>query len=117
MDGEWVYTYGMLAATMLCFASMAGAASPIRAEQFNNVVNIAQASQFVLVDHNTGTRIPGGYWDLGEEQRAFGASAVVANNETRWGQPESCTWDRRRSVTRPQWLLPFKSIRNQCYGK
>jgi hypothetical protein len=66
---------------------MAGAATPIRSEQFNNVVNIAQANQFVLVDHNTGTRIPGGYWDLGEEQSAFGASVVVANNETRWGQP------------------------------
>ena len=59
----WTYTYAMVTALMLCFATCAGAAAPVRAEGFHNMVNVEHSEQFVLPNANTGTRITSGYWD------------------------------------------------------
>lgn len=98
-NGEWLYTYGLVTASMLCFASMAGAATPVRAEQLNNMVDISAASKFVLVDHNTGDRIPAGYWDVGEPRGAWDDKCVV--NTVTWGQPRGLYVGQTRNVGDP----------------
>ena len=59
---SWVYTYGVIAAALLCFVTASAAAAPIRAQQFENLTDFGPASSVVLSGENTGDRIPGGYW-------------------------------------------------------
>ena len=51
------------ATSMLCFATMASAAPAMHERGYDNLRNIAPASQFVLRNENTSEDIPDGYWD------------------------------------------------------
>ena len=48
---------------MLCFATMASAAPGMNERGYDNLRNIAPASQFVLRNENTSDDVPDGYWD------------------------------------------------------